>query len=245
MNIDDYSTFQKIILFTDIGCCSIFLILSLIAFLSLSLRFARSIKKLTCFSSIFNFHSIIFISMTIYALLPTIITTITLIPIQDDVFLIYVTKAVYSIAYLKFLLMSIMLISMIYLWDSSITSLESEISDEQIINLIDAPPILPRKFFICSIILIVNSILMILQRFGTIIYFIIMIISTRNEFDLKNMFVFILMISKYFVDFVFCAIILIFHFEKTDLETISSVHLTDQDFENQHTMVGYDDIQGE
>ena len=116
MNIDDYSTFEKIILFLYFFFFTIFLILSLFAFLSLSLRFASSIKKLNCFSSIFNFHSIIFISMTIFSILPTILRIISLIPIQDEKILIYITKLNYSIAYLKFLLMSIIMISMIYLW---------------------------------------------------------------------------------------------------------------------------------
>jgi NADH:ubiquinone oxidoreductase subunit 3 (subunit A) len=132
---------------------------------------------------------------------------------------------------------------LILIWQRDYQQSKSDLTEEEIINLMNMPQRLPTKFIICSFLFLIISLFMIMQRFANITLLFIEIFNSQNEFKGKFIFQLSMCVSRYFFDFLFCLTILIFHFNKADLKTIED-HGNNAE-ENDNLMGGYDDIQGE
>jgi hypothetical protein len=109
----------KVIFIIEVIWCSIYLILSLFSFISISVRCGQILKNFK-FSSLLTFHGVIFFSMNLFSIIPTIIRILFLIQTfyipADEVLKIYFLKIISTLECFKFYLISIMMISMMYIW---------------------------------------------------------------------------------------------------------------------------------
>jgi hypothetical protein len=156
----------------------------------------------------------------------------------------YILLAGYSLdAFLTVIFFVCLGTVLILIWQRDYQQNKSDLTEDEIINLVNMPQRLPTKFIICSFLFLFISLFMIMQRFANITLLFIEIFNSNNEFKGKFIFQVTMCISRYFFDFLFCLTILIFHFNKADLKTIEDNQTIGE--ENENLMGGYDDIQGE